>query len=118
MPAQSLPAEAFVLVRRPPTDSFQGPQSASAPPTHRVDAAWPRTLPDNWVLGQVSGLAVDSRDHVWILHRPLSIPKPELNANWCHEVFNPTAASPRLNLCEFTRRCIPSVPRPSENVVT
>ncbi len=62
------------------TDSFDGPQSASSPPTHRVDATWPKPLPNNWILGQVSGLAVDSRDHVWILHRPLSIPKPELAA--------------------------------------
>lgn len=53
---------------------------ASAAPKHRVDASWPKPLPDNWILGQVSGLAVDSRDHVWILHRPLTILKEELLA--------------------------------------
>jgi DNA-binding beta-propeller fold protein YncE len=47
---------------------------------YRVDAGWPKALPNNWILGQVSGLAVDSRDHVWILHRPLSIPKDQLGA--------------------------------------
>jgi 23S rRNA (cytidine1920-2'-O)/16S rRNA (cytidine1409-2'-O)-methyltransferase len=30
-------------------------------PTYEVDAAWPKQLPNNWILGQVSGAAVDSR---------------------------------------------------------
>src|SRR5262245_57011354 len=41
-------------------------------PTFEVDAMWPR-LPNNWVLGQVPGIAVDRRDHVWILHRPRTV---------------------------------------------
>lgn len=61
------------------SDSPDAP-SAAVVPKHRIDAAWPKPLPNNWVLGQVAGLAVDSRDHVWILHRPASIPKPELSA--------------------------------------
>ena len=62
------------------TDSYDGPQGTAAAPRHRVDASWPKTLPNNWILGQVSGLWVDTRDHVWILHRPLSIQKEELGA--------------------------------------
>src|SRR5687768_4996704 len=54
--------------------------AAGASPQYRVDASWPKPLPHNWILGQVSGLAVDSRDHVWILHRPLTILKEELMA--------------------------------------
>jgi DNA-binding beta-propeller fold protein YncE len=42
-------------------------------PTFQVDATWP-TVPNNWVLGEVSSIAVDSRDHIWVLHRPRSIP--------------------------------------------
>ncbi len=34
------------------------------------DPYWPQPLPEDWILGQVSGLAVDDRDHVWIVHRP------------------------------------------------
>src|SRR5262249_57229026 len=41
--------------------------------TFQVDPAWP-TIPNNWVLGEVSSIAVDSRDHIWVLHRPRSIP--------------------------------------------
>jgi hypothetical protein len=32
---------------------------------------WPRCLA--WTIGQVAGLAVDSRDHVWIIQRPWSV---------------------------------------------
>ena len=39
-------------------------------PLFRVDPFWARELPNNWMLGQVSGVAVDARDHVWIVHRP------------------------------------------------
>ncbi|HEY7450097.1 MAG TPA: hypothetical protein VH702_18205 [Vicinamibacterales bacterium] len=42
-------------------------------PTFQVDPNWP-IVPHNWVLGEVSSIAVDSRDHIWVLHRPRSIP--------------------------------------------
>jgi DNA-binding beta-propeller fold protein YncE len=42
-------------------------------PTFTADPTWP-ALPPNWVLGEVSSVSVDSRDHVWVLHRPRSIP--------------------------------------------
>lgn len=38
-------------------------------PTFKVDAGWPR-LPENMILGQVSGLAIDKDDNVWIANRP------------------------------------------------
>jgi hypothetical protein len=44
--------------------------SADAVPVFKVDPFWPKPLPDDWLLGQVSGVDVDSRDHVWIIHRP------------------------------------------------
>jgi DNA-binding beta-propeller fold protein YncE len=42
-------------------------------PMFQVDAAWP-VIPNNWVLGEVSSIAVDSKDRIWVLHRPRSIP--------------------------------------------
>ena len=42
-------------------------------PRFRVDPFWARDLPDNWILGEVAGVAVDQRDHVWIVHRPRSL---------------------------------------------
>lgn len=41
-----------------------------AMPVFEVDPRWPKPLPENWILGDVSGVAVDGRDHVWIVHRP------------------------------------------------
>ena len=37
--------------------------------TFQVDPLWPQPLPNGWVLGSVTGVAVDERDHVWIVHR-------------------------------------------------
>ncbi len=34
-----------------------------------VDPFWPKPLPDKWVLGNAIGVGVDSRDHVYIVHR-------------------------------------------------
>ncbi len=49
--------------------------SAAAPadvqaPMFEVDPLWPKPLPNNWLLGSAIGVTVDSRDHVFIIHRP------------------------------------------------
>ncbi len=46
------------------------PQGAPDGPQFVVDPFWPKPLRDNWIVGQVAGLHVDTRDHVWLLHRP------------------------------------------------
>src|SRR5688572_20296922 len=51
----------------------QQPPSPLRPPAFDVDPKWP-TIPNNWVLGEVTSIAVDSKDHIWVLHRPRSIP--------------------------------------------
>jgi hypothetical protein len=38
-------------------------------PMFEVDPFWPKPLPNNWVLGNAIGVGVDSRDHVYIVHR-------------------------------------------------
>ena len=38
-------------------------------PAFEVDPLWPKPLPNGWLLGMVIGLGVDSRDHVFIVHR-------------------------------------------------
>src|SRR5262245_64046258 len=42
-------------------------------PQFQVDAFWPKPLPNNWLLGQVSGIATDKYDRIWVLHRPRSL---------------------------------------------
>jgi DNA-binding beta-propeller fold protein YncE len=38
-------------------------------PRFEVDPLWPKPLPNHWVLGSVIGVGIDSRDHVFIIHR-------------------------------------------------
>jgi DNA-binding beta-propeller fold protein YncE len=38
-------------------------------PTFEVDPYWPKPLPGDWVTGQLGGVCVDARDHVFILNR-------------------------------------------------
>ncbi|HEX7079447.1 MAG TPA: hypothetical protein VF329_00335 [Gammaproteobacteria bacterium] len=42
-------------------------------PRFEVDPFWPKPLPNHWILGSAVGVSVDSRDHVWIIHRPQSL---------------------------------------------
>jgi DNA-binding beta-propeller fold protein YncE len=42
---------------------------AADAPRFDVDPFWPKPLPNHWILGSVIGVAVDSRDHVFIIHR-------------------------------------------------
>ena len=51
-------------------------QSDLRPPEFRVDPAWP-TIPDGWVLGEVTSISVDRNDNIWVLHVPQSVPEAE-----------------------------------------
>ncbi len=38
-------------------------------PHFEVDPFWPQPLPNKWILGRTIGVAVDDRDHIYIVHR-------------------------------------------------
>jgi DNA-binding beta-propeller fold protein YncE len=38
-------------------------------PNLEVDPFWPKPLPNHWLLGSVTGVAVDAQDNVWIVHQ-------------------------------------------------
>jgi DNA-binding beta-propeller fold protein YncE len=46
--------------------------NAGKVPTFEPDPAFPK-LPDNWVLGNVAGVAIDRHDNVWMIHRPRTV---------------------------------------------
>jgi hypothetical protein len=50
-------------------------------PLFEPDPLWSQALPNNWVTGQVGGLAVDSHDNLWVFHRPATIPDGEKGAS-------------------------------------
>jgi hypothetical protein len=47
-----------------------GADSATADSRFKVDPTWPQPVPNQWILGQVSGVATDADDRVWVLQRP------------------------------------------------
>src|SRR5215510_12422907 len=51
-------------------------QAGLRAPEFVVDPSWP-TIPNNWVLGEVTSISVDSKDNVWVLHVPQSIPEAQ-----------------------------------------
>jgi hypothetical protein len=76
-------------------------------PRFEVDPRWPKPLPNHWVMGNVIGVGVDARDHVFIVHRADTFdPQKEIGA----------AQNPPLSEC-----CVPAPPviefDPAGNVV-
>lgn len=59
---------------------FNPPVAADGSPKYVVDPFWPKDLPENWLMGQVAGIAVDGQDNVWVLHRPRSLVDDEKGA--------------------------------------
>ena len=53
---------------------------AQAEPGYSFDPTWPKPLPNNWKMGGVTGLAVDSDDNVWAYNRPNDLTSIELHA--------------------------------------
>jgi DNA-binding beta-propeller fold protein YncE len=49
-------------------------------PKFQPEPFWPKPLPENWILGQVSGIAVDRNDHIWLVHRPSTLVDDEKGA--------------------------------------
>jgi DNA-binding beta-propeller fold protein YncE len=54
---------------------------AAEAPRFQVDASWPKPLPNNWLLGQVAGVAIDKDDHIWIIQRPRTLTNDEKGAS-------------------------------------
>ena len=53
---------------------------APGTPVFEVDPFWPKPLPNHWLMGQAAGVAVDRRDHVWVVQRPKSLTEDERGA--------------------------------------
>jgi DNA-binding beta-propeller fold protein YncE len=81
-------AAAIALSPARAQDAAQGAaRQEPAIPQFAVDPFWPKPLPNNWMLGQVSGIAVDRFDRIWVVHRPGTLNERELAA-----AQNPPAA--------------------------
>ncbi|HIF20730.1 MAG TPA: hypothetical protein EYQ27_02215, partial [Gemmatimonadetes bacterium] len=68
-------------------ETAPGPTTGDGAPMFEVDPFWPKPLPNNWLLGSTIGVAVDSRDHVWVVHRG------NLGANEMPAALDPPSAA-------------------------
>ena len=66
----------FILGCQPSSETEVTAQPDESPatgvPTFRVDPDWPE-VPAEWKLGNVSSVAIDAQDNVWMLHRPRTV---------------------------------------------
>ena len=66
----------MVMVARPGAE-----QAAPAGvPSFKVDPTWPLDMPNLWVMGAVTGVFVDAKQHVWVTHLPETLTEEELYA--------------------------------------
>ena len=56
-------------------------QAGAEAPRFEVDPFWPKPLPNHWVMGSTIGITIDSRDHVFVIHRQGSLGTNEVNAS-------------------------------------
>jgi len=69
-------------------------------PVFEVNPLWPKPLPNHWVIGSTIGVSVDSRDHVWVIHRQATIDeRTELNV--LHEPASAECCAPAPPVLEF-----------------
>lgn len=61
-------------------ETFAQSQKSKPQPRFEPQPFWPKPLPGNWILGQVSGIAVDRDENIWIIHRPSTLLDDEKGA--------------------------------------
>jgi DNA-binding beta-propeller fold protein YncE len=54
--------------------------AASGVPAFKVDPSWPLEMPNKWILGAVTGVFVDAKQHVWVTHLPETLTEEETSA--------------------------------------
>ena len=93
--AGALAALAIVLAGTP---AAQNAGKADQMPIFQYDHTWPKQpFPNQWALGNVVGVDVDERDHIWVIHRPHTL---------LQNFENGAANNPPTALC-----CRPAPPR-------
>ena len=61
--------------------TLAAPALAAEPLAFQVDPAWPKRLPNNWIMGQAAGVSTDAQDNVWVIQRPASLTEDEKAAS-------------------------------------
>jgi hypothetical protein len=56
------------------------PAPGGTAPSFVPDPGWPKPLPNNWIMGDIGGLTVDSHDNIWVYHRPRALSSTDSGA--------------------------------------
>ncbi len=65
------------------TDAASSASASNSPggvPSFAVDPTWPGEMPNDWIMGSVTAVFVDARDHVWVTHLPETLTPEETSA--------------------------------------
>jgi hypothetical protein len=72
MRARSILAAGILIPLAPALVGSQAPAGGRGSPPQvprfEVDLLWPQPFPNRWILGSATGLAVDGRDHIYLVH--------------------------------------------------
>ena len=87
------PSQGLVLLETNPIDGAKMPRFAA-------DATWP-SLPTGYLIGQVSGVAVDQEGDIWVVNRPNSLHSMDIGATRSPPIS--TCCRPLKEVIEFDR---------------
>src|SRR5262245_23003150 len=90
--AAALLAIVLLAAGRPAAE--QAKPGANAP-TFKVDPTWPQDMPDHWIMGAVTGVFVDAKQHVWVTHLPETLTEEELYEEPWKVGAGPEAGKPK-----------------------
>src|SRR5262245_43005194 len=82
----ALAATSVLMAGRPLAE-----QAKPAAPAFKVDPSWPLEMPNHWIMGAVTGVFVDSKQHVWVTHLPETLTEEELYEEPWNVVTPPAA---------------------------
>ncbi|HSQ28316.1 MAG TPA: hypothetical protein VLN49_00610 [Gemmatimonadaceae bacterium] len=74
--------------------------AARAAPRFEVDLLWPAPMPNRWILGSTTGVAVDARDHVFVVHLTDSF-TPRTEIGLATSPVTGECCAPAPNVLEF-----------------
>ena len=75
--AALLSAVAAIVAPEPRLAGQSSSSAARTAPSFKVDPSWPLEMPNKWILGAVTGVFVDARQHVWVTHLPETLTEEE-----------------------------------------
>ena len=70
-------AAAAIVAPEPRLAGQSSSPAARTAPSFKVDPSWPLEMPNKWILGAVTGVFVDAKQHVWVTHLPETLTEEE-----------------------------------------